>query len=112
MLLNHHHFGIYRRPDGQLVIGNKIVQADMNKKTTVDGTVYDFTPGLKVLIASKHPRPTQYNGIDYIVYKSLVGQTKVRSHPNPVGAARPYATWKYKHMLRKMVIPGERIVEE
>ena len=28
------------------------------------------------------------------------------------GATRPHTTWKYKHMLRKMVMPGERIVEE
>ena len=28
------------------------------------------------------------------------------------GTDRPYATWKWKHMFRKMVIPGERITEE
>ena len=33
-------FGIYRRQGGQLVMGSKIVQVDMNKKTlTVDGSV-------------------------------------------------------------------------
>ena len=51
------------------------------------------------------------NGNDYRAYKSLVAQTKVKSFPNPAGAARPHATWKYKHMLMKMVMPGERIVE-
>ena len=25
---------------------------------------------------------------------------------------QPHITWKYKHMLRKMVVPRERIVEE
>ena len=28
------------------------------------------------------------------------------------GIARPHATWKWEHMFRKMVIPGERIAEE
>ena len=33
-------FGVYRRQDGQIVMGSKIVQVDMNKKTlTVHGTV-------------------------------------------------------------------------
>ena len=37
-------FGIYMRGDGELVMGNKVVQLDENKKTlTVDDTVYDFT---------------------------------------------------------------------
>ena len=97
-----------------LVMGNKIVQANEDKKTlTVDGTVYDFTRGLEVLIMLKHPRPTQYDDdTDLRVYRSLVIQTKVRSHPNPAGAARPRGTWKYKQMLRKMVLLGERIEEE
>ena len=60
----------------------------------------------------KHPRPTQYSSNDYKAYKSLVAQTKVTSFPNMVGTARPHATWKWKHMLKKMVIPGERIAEE
>ena len=52
-------FGVYRRQDGQLIMGSKIVQADMNKKTlTADGTVYDFTPGLHELIVRKTPHPS------------------------------------------------------
>ena len=74
--------------------------------------VYDLTPGLWTLIMQKHPRPTQWNSNDYRAYKTLSAQTKVRSHPNPEGVARPRSTWKYKHMLRKMVVPGEKIVEE
>ena len=46
------------------------------------------------------------------VYKSLVGQTKVKSFPNRTGTARPHVTSKWKHMIRKMVIPGERIAKE
>ena len=60
----------------------------------------------------KHPPPTQYNSNDYKTYKSLVAQTKVKSFPNRTGTARSQATWKWKHMFRKMVIPGERIAEE
>ena len=49
--------------------------------------------------------------MDYQVYKELVAQTKVKSFPNKTGTARTHATWKWKHMLKKMVIPGDRIVE-
>ena len=94
-------------------MGNKVVQIDENEKTlTVDGTVYDFTPSLQALIMLKHPRTTQWNSHDYQAYKSLCKQTRVRLFPNSAGAARPHATCKYKHMLRKMVVPGEKIVEE
>ena len=93
-------------------MGNKIVQFDGNKKTlTVDDTEYKLSPGLEALVMLKHPRPTQFNSNDYQVYKSLVTQTKVKSFPNREGTARPHATWKWKHMLKKMVISGERIVE-
>ena len=51
---------------------------------------------------SKHPRPNHWDSNNYQAYKSLCAQTKIRSFPNPAGAAPPHATWKYKHLLRKM----------
>ena len=42
----------------------------------------------------------------------LVSQTKVKSFPNRTGAAQPHATWEWKQMLKKMVIPGKRIAAE
>ena len=72
----------------------------------------DLTPGLQAFMMQKHPQVSPWPSRDYQAYKSLCQQTKVRSHPNPEGATRPHATWKYKHMLRKMVVPGEKIVEE
>ena len=33
----------------------------------------------------------------------LISSAQARSHPNSEVAARPHATWKYKHMLRKVV---------
>ena len=86
-------FGIHRRQDGQLDIGNKVVRLDANGKTlSVDDTWYKLTPGLLVLITKKHPRVSQWNSNDYQVYKSLVAQTKVKSFPNRTGASRPHAT--------------------
>ena len=94
-------------------MGNKVVQIDENKKTlTVDDTVYDFTPVLQGMIMSKHPRISQWPSRDYQAYKSLSKQTKVRLFPNSAGAARPHATLKYNHLLRKMIVPGEMLVEE
>ena len=40
-----------------------------------------------------------------------INRSLVKSFPNRTGASRSHATWKWKHMLRKMVIPGERIAE-
>ena len=105
-------FGLYRKQNGQLSMGNKAVGLNVNGKTLTIDIEYKITPDLEALIVLKHPRPTQFNSSDYKAYKSLVAQTKVKSFPNREGnAARPHTTWKWKHMLKKMVIPGERIVE-
>ena len=93
-------------------MGNKVVRLSANANTLiVDDTKYKLTPGLLKLITYKHPRAGQWKTNDYQVYKSLVAQAKVKSFPNRAGTARPHATWKSKHMIRKMVIPGERITE-
>ena len=86
-------FGIHRRPDGQLGIGNKVVRLGANGKTlSVDDTKYKLTPGLFVLITKKHTRASQWNSNDYQVYKSLIAQTKGKSFPNRTGASRPHAS--------------------
>ena len=106
-------FGIFRRQDGQLQMGSEIVKISGNGTILdVDGVEYDLTPDLHTLIVKKHPRPNQWTSGDYQAYKYLSIQTKVRSHPNPRGVVRPSSTWKYKHMRRKVIVPGESIVEE
>ena len=73
-------FGIHKKGDGQLSMGNKVVRLDACRRTlTVDDTEYKLTLGLLVLISQKHPRAGQWNSNDYQVYKSLVAQTKVYS---------------------------------
>ena len=63
-------------------------------------------------ISSINPRAGQWKTNNYQVYKSLVAQTEVKSFPNRAGTARSHAMWKWKHMIRKMAIPRERIAEE
>ena len=76
------------RGDGELAMGNKVVQIDKNKMTlTVDDTVYDLTPGLYAFIMQKHPRISQWPSRDYQAYKSLCKQTKIRLFPNSTCAA-------------------------
>ena len=105
-------YGFYKK-DGRLWMGNKAVQLDIKRKIlTVDYTVYKLTPDLLELITNKHPRLGQYNNNDEGVYRSLVVQTRVKSFPNRTAGDRPHATWKWKQLLKKMVIPGERITEE
>ena len=105
-------FGIYTGQDGQLGMGGKVVRFDRNGKIlTADDTEYKFTPGLRALVTLKQPQSTRWNSNDYREYKKLVAQTKVRSFPNRTGNTRPHATWKWKKLLKKMVIPTERITE-
>ena len=104
-------FGIYSRKDGQLQMGSEIVGVNENTLTVGDRE-YDLTPGLRAFIMQKHPQVSQWSSRDYRTYKSLAAQTKVKSHPNPRGSTRPRATWKYKHMLKRMTVPGESIPEE
>ena len=94
-------------------MGNKIVEIDENERfLNVDGRKCNFTQGLWAFIIQKHPQVSQWPSRDYRTYKSLSAQTKVKSHPNPRGSTRPHATWKYKHMLKRMTVPGESIPEE
>ena len=94
-------------------MGNKAIRLGANGETLlVDDTQYKLTSGLFVLITNKHPRAGQWKTNDNQVFKSLVAQTKVKSFPNRVGTTRPHATWKWKHMIMKMAIPGIRIEEE
>ena len=59
-------FGIYRRKDGQLQMGNKIVEIDEHDKfLIVNGTRYDFTPGLWAFITQKHPQVSLWYSHDY-----------------------------------------------
>ena len=84
----------------------------ISKKTTlkVDDKEYELTPGL---ILYKKPRPQHYTSDDYPVYKAIVAQTRVRTYPNKrTGSARPHSTWKWKHMLSGMVMPGDMIEED
>ena len=86
-------FDLYKKQDGQLGMGNKAVRLD-GKALIVNGTEYNLTPDLLVMITNKHPRAGQWNSNDYKAYKSLVAQTKVKSFPNRAGTTRPHATWK------------------
>ena len=89
-------------------MGNKVILGD-GKTLKVDDKEYKLTPGLVALITLKHPRPNQWNFNDYRVCNELVAQTKIKSFLNRTGTARPHATWKWKHMLKKMVMPVDRI---
>ena len=92
-------------------MGNEVVQID-GKTLKVDDKKYKITPCLNALLVLRYLRSMLYNSNDYKVYKSLVARTKVKSFPNRTDGARPNTTWKWKHMLRQMVIPGESIVDE
>ena len=83
-------FGLYKKQDGQLSIGNKVARLGVNGKTLiVDDTEYKLTPGFLVLTTNKHPRAGQwYSNDSNKAYKSLVAQTKVKPFLNGCSATR------------------------
>ena len=91
-------------------MGNKVVQLN-GKILTVDDTEYKLTPGLRALVTLKQPQPSKWTLNDYREYKKTVAQTRVRSFPNRTGTTQPHATWKWKTLLKHMVIHVERIPE-
>ena len=105
-------FGIYATGDGRYAMGNSIVHIEGNT-LKVDDKEYELTPGLRVLILYKKPRSQHYISDDYSVYKAIVAETRVRAYPNKrTGSARPRSTWKWKHMIKDMDIPGDMVEEE
>ena len=79
----------------------------------VDDKEYEITPGLRMLILYKKPRPQHYTSDDYSVYKAIVAQARFRAYPNKrTGSARSRSRWKWKHMLRDVAIRGDRVEEE
>ena len=93
-------------------MGNSIVHIEGNTLKE-DNKEYELTPGLRMLILYKKPRPQHYTSDDYSVYKEIVAQTRVRAYPNKrTGSARPLYPWKWKRMLSGMVIPGDEVEEE
>ena len=105
-------FGIHATGDGRNAMGNSIVHIEGNT-LKVDDKDYELTPGLRMLILYKKPRPQHYSSGGYSVYKAIVVQTRVRAYSNKcIGCARPRSTWKWKHMLRGMAIPRDIVEEE
>ena len=105
-------FSIHATGDGQNAMGNSIVHIEGNT-FKVDDKGYELSPGLRMLILYKKPRPQHYTSDNYSVYKAIVAQTRVSAYPNKrTGSARPRSTWKWKHMLRGKAIPGDSVREE
>ena len=93
-------FGIHATGDGRNAMGDSIVYIEGNT-LKVDDKEYELTPGLRMLILYKKPRSRHYTSDDYSAY------------PNKrTGSARSRSTWKWKHMLSGMAIPGDSVEEE
>ena len=105
-------FGIHATGDGRYAMGNSIVHIEGNT-LKVDDKEYELTPGLRMLMLYKKPRPGHYTSDDSSVYKAIVAQIRVMAYPyKRISSARPRSTWKWKHMLKGMVIPGDVVEEE
>ena len=60
-------------------MGNSIVHIERNT-LKVDDKEYELTPGLRMLILYKTPRPQHYTSDDYSVYKANKRTCSARPH--------------------------------
>ena len=85
-------FGFYRREDGHLGMGDKVVVD--GDYLYVEGETYHLTPGLQALITHKRPEREDYDDDDFTAYRALVSQTNAKTSTHLSGVVNPYHTWK------------------
>ena len=52
----------------------------------IDDKQYELTPGFRMLILYKKPRPQHYTSDDYSVFNTIVAHTRVRAYPHGKGS--------------------------
>ena len=93
------YFGIFTRTDGKYQMGRSEVSVGKHD-IIVAGIRYPKTDGLWRLIMSKIP--SNFTDEDFILYRQLVEQTGVMSHPNVVNnTSRPKLTYKWRQIFSK-----------
>ena len=78
------YFAIQRVGDNKYVMGTKAVEIDQNSDIIVDRVKYDGTTGVWTLTMMNDPPESGYTPNDLRMYKYLVNQTNVMSHPHNV----------------------------
>ena len=68
-------FGIHATGDGRNAMRNNIVHIE-RITLKVNDKEYELTPGLRMLILYKKPRPQYNTSDDYSVYKAIIAQTR------------------------------------
>ena len=103
------YFRIQRIATNQYEMGTKDVDIDENSNVIVDGVKYDGTDGLWSLIMLNDPHRGSYTPHDLLMYKGLVYQTNVMSHPHNVvlGRSRYKQTKKWKELLSRLENVGD-----
>ena len=79
------YFAIQHVSDNKYEMGTKAVEIDDNSDIIVDGVKYDGTAGLWALVMMNDPPESSYTQNDLHMYKDLVYQTNVMSHPHIAG---------------------------
>ena len=92
------YFRIQRTDDGSYHLGTKIVHIVNGTDIVVDETTYPGTTGLWALIMMNDPK--DYTSDDLHMYRDLVHQTGVMTHPHNVTAGSRYKqTKKWTHIF-------------
>ena len=82
-------------------MGTKAVEIDENSDIIIDGVKYDGITGLWALVMMNDPPESSYTQNDLHMYKDLVYQTNVMSHPHKVvlGKSRYKKTKNWMHIF-------------
>ena len=99
--LLHKYFAIQHVDDNKYEMGNKAVEIDEKSDIIVDGVKYEGTTGLWALVIMNDPPESSHIHNDLHMYKDLVYQTNVMSHPHNVvlGKSRYNKTKKWMHIF-------------
>ena len=95
------YFAIQHVGDNKYEMGTKAVEIDENSDIIVYGVKYDGTTGLWTLVMMNDPPESSYTQNGLHMYKDLVYQTNVRSHPHNVvfGKSRYKKTKKWTYIF-------------
>ena len=104
------YFSIYRANNGELKLGNSVIQLDSENNIIISGTVFEYSPGLWNLIMQNSP--DNYSENDINKYSQLIELVDLIDHPRKIGKGNYKITSKYKFLLKLLGIDTSKKVKE
>ena len=88
------YFSVYRANNGELTLGNSVLQLDGENNIIIRGTIFEYSPGLWNLLMQNSP--DNYSDNDKNKYRQLIELVDLINHPRKKGNYK--ITSKYKFL--------------